>query len=121
MRISLRGWSRDTLHHMHRLLPVEMSPEHTYVPDISVHKDALGEDVPAPLQWTSQFGKFAALGKIHGLALSGDFLVKFELSETELENWLRCYVQYFPKKANRLMAEMQAEATLEMIVQEQSD
>ena len=53
-------------------------------------------------------------GRINGLHLNGNYVVRFKFESSELRNWLKRYIEDDPRKAMRLLAEMQAEATISL-------
>ena len=65
-----------------------------------------------PLEWNANG---CAEGKIRDLiSMRYDFEVRFRAHPLELRNWLKSYVTAKPEEALRLLAEMQAEATISL-------
>lgn len=98
MKITFRGWNRQVMVHEHSVKPVPG----TYV------RHPVGK-AGSPIQWSSAL---QANGKIDDLHLGGDFHVQFDFGAAELRNWLTKYAAEEPEAAIRLLAEMQAEATI---------
>jgi hypothetical protein len=63
----------------------------------------------------SEFKPLKIRASVRGLNLGGDFNVTIEFSETEMKSMLQEYVQDNPENAIRMLAEMQAEATLALL------
>jgi len=89
MKIELTGWRRSVLHHSHPVTPVSKSGNARYpTPEA---KDAT---------WESSL---TISGKVDGLALSGDFLLRCSFNESELQSWFITYAKANPKQAKKLI------------------
>lgn len=102
MKLKFLGWSRAVYSHTHGVKPILGGPSKRY---------PLGE-AGAPLKWDNAL---SARGKVEGLGLTGDFQVELQFDPQELRNWLIQYVAEQPEEALRLLAEMQAEATIRLV------
>ncbi len=95
MKMKFRGWSRQVYSHEHDVKPVVLrgsSYVTAKVPDISV-KD----------------GEVSFQGKVTGLGLTGDFLVKFTLSDDDLNELVRKKVLQNPIENLAYVADLQAQ------------
>ena len=63
-----------------------------------------------PIEW----GPNGAGGEISKVRLNGKYSVFFEFEYAELKNWIQRYIEDDPREAMRLLAEMQAEATISL-------
>lgn len=101
MKLTFRGWQRETRPHNHPVTPVRKTPSGSFKTDAS-----------APgLVWIDAT---TAYGKVNGLALSGSFLVHFNAEHADMEGWLAAFVKSNPEEALRLLAKMQAEAMIQL-------
>ena len=97
MKITFRGWRREVYTHEHPIRPIPSTTSSSPL------------ESGVPVQWCSGL---QARGKIEDLGLTGDFLVIFDFEAEELRSWLSQYVASAPEDAVRLLAEMQAEASI---------
>ena len=103
MKMVFRGWGREVVTHNHPVTPVVEGKKYT----------ALTKSTT--LDWN---GPLSALGKVSKLQLTGSFLVELNFEADELKNWLKQYVKSHPEDSIRLLAEMQAEAIIELSKQQ---
>lgn len=96
MKMKFRGWRREIYPHTHEVEPVKKTP--------SGYGSIAGRK---SLAWTDGT---TALGKVKGLALSGDFLVEFTFTEAELKDWMRNYFRSNPEEAAAMVSELQLES-----------
>jgi hypothetical protein len=106
MKLTFRGWQRVTTLHGHPVTPVRKGPG-----------GGLRTDSSRALIWDDAT---TAYGKISDVALSGAFLVTFKFERADLEGWLAELVKTTPEEALRLLAKMQAEATINLAKQQPS-
>ena len=95
MKMTFRGWSREVYSHKHDVAPVVMLGSNYVtgkVPDILV-KD----------------GEVSFQGKVTGLGLKGDFLVKFTLSDDDLNELVQKKVLQNPIESLAYVADLQAQ------------
>lgn len=112
MKIQFRGWRREVIQHDREVIPVTDAPGGGY----------MQSDEGEQLEWEKQWdGKFVTRGRLEQLGLSGDFIIKLEFSDEDLKGWLKHYVNKNPKDAIRLLAEMQAEAILNLHTTEEPE
>lgn len=97
MKLTLRGWGRETTQHHHLVKPVANEAK-KYQPKTQ-----------GPIFWHDAL---TAYGKIEKAALSGSFLVEIKFEEVELENWLTQFSKLKPAEALRMIAKAQAEAII---------
>lgn len=96
MKLEFEGWSRVVHLHKHAVKAV-VSGKNGYRPK------------QGPINWESGL---EAIGKVEGLSLTGDFLVRFSFDEEDMKNWLLTYAAAYPEAALRLMGHAQAEAVI---------
>lgn len=100
MKLTFRGWQRETRPHNHPVTPVRTTT------------GSFKTDSSSPgLIWTDPA---SAYGKVNGLALSGAFLVHFQPEQSDMEGWLAAFVKSKPEEAVRLLAKMKAEALIQL-------
>ncbi|QKK98379.1 hypothetical protein GEV38_21495 [Pseudomonas sp. 13159349] len=97
MKLTLRGWGRETTQHHHLVKPVANETK-------GYHPKAQG-----PIFWHDAV---TAYGKIEKAALSGSFLVEMKFEDIELENWLTQFAKLKPEEALRMISRAQAEAII---------
>lgn len=96
MKLKFRGWRREVRVHRLDVIHVEEKRGRWYADKKKGHIN-----FPEP---------FRALGKVEGLALSGDFLLDVEFNADDLLAWLNAFVSHDPKQACKVLAEMQLKA-----------
>jgi len=94
MKLTFRGWRREVWPHTHDVIPVKKDESYRPI------------DRRRTVHWAEAM---TAYGKLEGLALSGNFLVEFNFTETELRSWLTAYFMADPQAAQRLVAAVQAD------------
>jgi len=95
MELEFKGWRRQVTIHKHKVTPVTRGTGAGYFYPVEELKE---------VKWLAPNTCF---GKVNGLGLSGDFLIKCSFSDDELESWLLSYAQRDPKKALKLFGKAQ--------------
>jgi hypothetical protein len=101
MKLTFRGWRREVWPHTHDVIPVRKE-DGGYQP-IERRRS---------IHWTDPM---TAYGRLEGLGLSGNFLVKFQFTEAELRSWLTSYFMADPQAAQRLVASVQVDAIRRLV------
>ncbi|WBX95220.1 hypothetical protein [Pseudoxanthomonas mexicana] len=104
MKITFRGWARESFVHNHEVSPAIPAAGYSYRPEVG--------QPGAPLQWESAS---KARGRVNRLGLNGDFLIELELNPEELRSWLSAYVEERPADALKLLSEFKAEALIRLL------
>lgn len=96
MKLEFLGWTRAVHLHKHAVRPVARATRGYRAK-------------PGPITWEKGL---EAVGKVEGLSLGGDFLVRFSFEEEDMKSWLLSYAAAQPQAALRLMGIAQAEAMI---------
>ena len=96
---SCRGRDSDPIH------------EHKFIPLLPIDTTYVYGDPGRPAEWQAD-GR--VVGKVEEVDLEGCYTVEFLFEDAELENWLKRYVTEKPEEALRLLARMQAEASIQL-------
>ena len=96
MKITFQGWERQVYPHTHEVTPVERTKYGRFT-TIERRKSVVFSD------------GMTALGKVHGLELTGNFLATFKFTEAELRSCLMSYFDGNPDSAQKLVSKVLAD------------
>ena len=97
MKMIFRGWGRQVYVRTYTVAPVKKCEDHFLL-----------MDEKQSIEW---FDSVTAFGKVDDLALSGNFLVEFKFTDSDIKAWMKNYVKTNPEKAFEMLAELQLECT----------
>jgi hypothetical protein len=96
MKMKFRGWSREVHVHDHEIKPVRKTGsgyEVNKIPDVKINNDEI-----------------VVLGRVAGLALTGDFLVELYLSSQDLSLLIQEKIAAEPIASLAFISDLQARA-----------
>ena len=99
INLRFRGWLREVNRHSHRVRAVEQSSRGGFS---FVEKDR-------PLTWEPNEDGLRGYGRLNGLSLNGNFLVRFDMNKAEIRSVLKSYIKSDPVAALKLCSEVQIE------------